>query len=59
MLRIRDVTARLNISKPTCYRLIAAGRSPAVRLTDHGALRVPEAELERWLESRRTNVEAA
>jgi excisionase family DNA binding protein len=52
MLTVVQVAQRLGQSKFSVYRKIAAGVIPAVRLGDgRSALRVREAELERWLES--------
>jgi len=52
LLTVDQVAERLGQSKWSVYRKVAAGTIPAVRLGGgRSALRVREAELERWLES--------
>jgi excisionase family DNA binding protein len=49
-----QVAARLQISKATVYRMIAAGTLPALQLNGPGStLRVSERELAEWLFSDR------
>jgi excisionase family DNA binding protein len=49
-LDVGAVAERLNVSRPTVYRLISAGVIPALRIGEsRGALRVDEAELLEWL----------
>jgi excisionase family DNA binding protein len=47
LLAVGAVAERLNVSKPTVYRLISAGVIPALRIGN--ALRVDACELELWL----------
>ena len=47
LLDVGAVAERLNVSRPTVYRLIAAGILPALRIGN--ALRVDACELESWL----------
>jgi excisionase family DNA binding protein len=50
LLTLAEVARRLTVSRATAYRMVYDGRLPAVRLGGRGAaLRVDEAELERWL----------
>jgi excisionase family DNA binding protein len=50
LLRIPEAAERLNISRASVYRWIEEGRLPAIQLGGRGApLRIPAAELERWL----------
>ena len=52
LLTIPEVARRLGLHRDTVYRKIAAGEIPALRLGgEHGPLRVPVDELERWLYS--------
>lgn len=56
MLTVDEVAARLRLSRPTIYRMLAAGILPGVRVSGHrGAIRVPAAELDDWLSTRRTD----
>jgi excisionase family DNA binding protein len=50
LLRIPEAAERLNVSRASVYRWVVEGRLPAVQLGGRGApLRIPSAELERWL----------
>jgi excisionase family DNA binding protein len=50
LIGVGAVAERLNVSRPTVYRLISAGVIPAFRIGEsRGALRVDEAELTEWL----------
>jgi excisionase family DNA binding protein len=50
LLTVEQVAARLQISKPTVYRLIANGQLPALQLAGPGStLRISERELHEWL----------
>src|SRR6266511_1176838 len=50
LLTVREVADRLQLHEMTVRRMIAEGRIPAVQLGGRGtSIRVPEAELERWL----------
>ena len=56
LLRIPEAAERLNVSRASVYRWIDEGRLPAVQLGGRGApLRVPAAELERWIYSMSTS----
>jgi excisionase family DNA binding protein len=60
LLRIPEAAERLNVSRATVYRWIDEGRLPAVQLGGPGApIRVPAAELERWLFSDDSGGDAA
>ena len=48
LLRIDEVADRLAISRATTYRLIKRGLLPTVHIG--GAVRIPAAALERWLQ---------
>jgi excisionase family DNA binding protein len=54
LLTIRETAERLTISEKTVRRLIDAGVLPAVRVSA-GAIRVEQAELDEWLQERRTS----
>ena len=47
LLSVRSVAAKLAVSDKTIWRLIRAGKLPAVRVG--GQLRVDPGELEAWL----------
>ncbi len=47
------VAERLNISLAQCWRLIANGTIPSVRLSER-VVRVDEVELEAWLQSKKS-----
>ena len=47
LLAVGAVAERLNVSRPTVYRLISAGVIPALRIGN--ALRIDACELELWL----------
>jgi excisionase family DNA binding protein len=50
LLTVEQVAARLQLSKPTVYRLIANGQLPALQLAGPGStIRIAEYELEEWL----------
>jgi excisionase family DNA binding protein len=54
LLTVDQVAARLQISKATVYRMIAAGTLPALQLNGRGSsLRISERELAEWLFSDR------
>ena len=56
LLTLAQVSARLSISKPTCYRLIVAGMLPgAVRVGSQW--RVAPAALEAWVRGDEPDVE--
>jgi excisionase family DNA binding protein len=46
LLTVRDVAALCAVSRMTVYRLIRAGRLPAVRLTPTGQLRFRRRDVE-------------
>lgn len=48
LLKITQVAEALNISKSTCYEMVARGEIPAVRI--RGGLRVPSDALKAWLD---------
>lgn len=55
LLTVHEAALRLRCSAPTIYRRIGTGELPATRLgSGSSALRVSEAELDRWLEQNRT-----
>jgi excisionase family DNA binding protein len=45
-LTVSEVAARLRVSAPTVYRCVHDGTLPAVRLSEHGAIRIPCRALE-------------
>jgi excisionase family DNA binding protein len=50
LLTVEQVAARLQVSKPTVYRLINQGQLPALQLAGPGStIRIAERELEEWL----------
>jgi excisionase family DNA binding protein len=51
LLTIEEAASRCRVSRPTMYRLVAAGLVPAVRVgvSEKSPLRVPRRELEEWL----------
>lgn len=53
LLTPAEVARRLGVSRNTIYKRIHLGEIPAVRLASggRGLLRIPEAELARWLYS--------
>ena len=52
LLSVSDVARRLNVSRPTVYRLVHAGQIPAVRIGQGiGPIRIDERELYAWLYS--------
>jgi excisionase family DNA binding protein len=55
LLTVREAAAICRVSLPHLYRLIGAGELPAIRV-GHGTgpLRIPERELDEWLNERRT-----
>jgi excisionase family DNA binding protein len=57
VLRPSDVAAMLGVSSGRIYQLIAAGVIPATRIG--GALRIPRASWEAWLQLQRRNAMAA
>jgi excisionase family DNA binding protein len=58
LLDAREVAERLNMSKPTVYRLINQASLPAVQYGVGGSLRVPEIDLELWLLAMRKDTDA-
>lgn len=52
LMTVREVAARLKVTEVTVRRYISAGRIAAVRVTDHGPLRVHARDLERLLEAK-------
>jgi excisionase family DNA binding protein len=53
LLTARVVAQRLGLSTETVLHYVRTGRLPAFRLPG-GAIRIAEAELEQWLQSRAT-----
>lgn len=51
MLTVKDVMNRLNLSKPTIYRLVENGEIPVIRIG--GSLRFEEREIEDFINSKR------
>ena len=49
MLDAGQVAERLNVSKPTVYRLIHERSLPAIQLGANGSLRIPERDLDSWI----------
>ncbi len=50
LLTVEEAAKRLNVSRATACRMVYDGRLPTLQLGGRGsALRVDEAELERWL----------
>ena len=45
-LTVSEVAARLRVSAPTVYRRVQDGTLPAVRLSQHGVIRIPSSALE-------------
>ena len=45
-LTVSEVAARLRVSTPTVYRRVQDGTLPAVRLSQHGVIRIPCSALE-------------
>jgi excisionase family DNA binding protein len=52
LLRPAEVAVALGISRSRCYELLAAGELPCLRIGS--AVRVPVADLERWIVGRTT-----
>jgi len=50
LMRAGEVAAALGVGRATAYQLIANGELPTVRIGR--AVRVPRAELERWVRRR-------
>ena len=55
LLTTGDVARRLNVSKASVFRIVAAGRLRPTRLTPNGPYRFEPAELERFVAAGRTN----
>ncbi len=53
LLRPEAAARMLGISRSRCYAMLAAGALPAIRLGR--TVRVPRAELERWIADQVTN----
>ena len=51
-LTVAEVARRLRVHEATIYRKITSGELPALRLGEHGPLRIPADELEAWLHER-------
>lgn len=50
LLKVDDIMARLKVSRPQAYAMMADGTLPVVRI---GRLvRVPAEELDRWIEAK-------
>ena len=47
-LSVAETAKRLRLSEITVYRSVWSGRLPAVRLAEHGAIRIPRAALEEF-----------
>lgn len=54
LLTVDEVAERLRVHPASVYRKVHAGDIPAVRLTDHGPLRISATDLDDWLDARRT-----
>jgi excisionase family DNA binding protein len=54
LLTIPETASKLRVSEKTVRRLVSAGIMPAVRVSA-GAIRIEAAELNGWLEERRTS----
>lgn len=62
LLTVKEAARSLGISREAAYRLVRSGILPAYRVGPHGdtgPLRLDAAELDDWLESRRTTREPA
>jgi excisionase family DNA binding protein len=62
LVTVREAAKTLGISREAAYRLVRAGILPVYRVGPSdatGPLRVDRAELNEWLEHRRTTGEAA
>ena len=60
LLAVPAVAERLNVNKATVYRWITEGRIPAVRLgPPRRPLRIPADELDEWLYSNPTGLDAS
>jgi excisionase family DNA binding protein len=55
LLTVTETAERLRCSRTSIYRKVATGDIPAVRLAEHGPLRISADDLERWLDARRTD----
>jgi excisionase family DNA binding protein len=55
MLRVPELSERLDLSKATVYRMLQSGRLPGLRIA--GSWRVPVAALERWIEDHLSTAE--
>jgi len=53
LMKVPQVAERLNISLAQCWRLIANGTIPSVRLSER-VVRIDEDELEAWLTSKKS-----
>ena len=51
-LTVSEVARRLRVHEATIYRRVSAGEIPALRLGEHGPLRIPADEFEAWLHGR-------
>ena len=45
-LSVAEAASLLNLSEPTIYRRVWDGSLPVVRLSEHGAIRIPRSALE-------------
>ena len=51
LYRVSEAAEAMGISRSKAYEMIAAGELPYVRIRD--SIRVPRADLERWIEERK------
>lgn len=59
LLTIQEVAETMKVSEKTVRRLIKRGAIVAYKVGERGQLRVKERELERYVETRRVEIEKA
>ena len=58
-LSVAEAASLLNLSEPTIYRRVWDGSLPIVRLSEHGAIRIPRSALELPVGAPRTGLRPA
>ena len=49
LMTIAEAARAARVSVPTLYRRVATGEVPAIRVGEHGPIRVPREEFRAWL----------